>query len=221
MGSETIRVVLYAEGPGETGGRERQLPPPGQLLTEDVLGPGHILLRRCLLEGDSADTVEVLFEAPLKHRGRTATGSMLHHKRTLRQLLTWLNPCNRPDLAIVLVDQDGESSRKKILESHIADLPSMPVIGIAIQEFESWLIADYCCVGGILEITLDKPTAPEKMKPRRAKELLSEWISRSDSNLEQNEIRRRIAGLCNLTSVARECPAFRTFQTTLSTHLRA
>jgi hypothetical protein len=44
----TLRVVLYAEGAGETRGAVSLLPAPGEVLGEEWLGPGHLLIRRAI-----------------------------------------------------------------------------------------------------------------------------------------------------------------------------
>ncbi len=207
-----IRVVLYAEGAGETGGETRQLPPPGNVLSSDLLGPGHLLLRRCILEGLDDIDGEVLFEAPLKTgRGQTARGSMLLKEKTLRQLLTWLDPEMRPDLAVVLVDQDEDNKRKSRLEKYMTRLPSMPILSVAVQEFESWLVADHSCVAEILDHNIQPPRNPENMRRREAKQLLKGWIKQSGTALEDDEVRRRIARQCDLATVARTCRAFDVF----------
>lgn len=218
-----IRVVLYAEGPGETGGIERQLPPPGEPLSEELLGPGHILLRRCLVESSEPSGREVVFVAPLKdRRGRTARGSMLLRRQTLRQLLTWLNPARCPDLAVVLVDQDEDTGRKRTLEEHVSAPPPislMPVIGVAIQEFEAWLIADHSCVARILELDIQKPKNPEKMKRQKAKQILASWIGKSEVAMEGDEVRRQIVSRCNLMTVSKTCRAFEVFRKAVAAHV--
>src|SRR5947209_6964249 len=108
-----IRVVLYAEGSGETRG-ELALPlRPADTLVEEMLGPAHLLARRALSAAKSVPENAIRFEQPLRtRRGRIARGSMLHDAQTLRELMTWGAPQRRPDLALVLVDCDGDPGRK-------------------------------------------------------------------------------------------------------------
>ena len=138
-----MRVVVYAEGSREDSGSRVALPLPGDALPEAALGPAHVLVRRCLVE--LVPMSEVRFDVPLRTRGRRARGSDLLHGPTVRRLLTWATPMAKPDLAVVIVDADGEANRhvalRHILSSRREPQPPA-VIGVAVQEFEAWLIAD-------------------------------------------------------------------------------
>src|SRR5580704_10360316 len=124
-----LRVVLYAEGAGETLGPTSALPAPGRPLEEGMLGGGHVLIRRTLGQARSIPDGEILFESPLRTRGRVARGSDLIDRRTVRQLLTWPDPNLRPDLVVVLVDRDEDKQRKNRLVGHLAgDDAGPPVV---------------------------------------------------------------------------------------------
>jgi hypothetical protein len=138
----------------------------------------------------------VVFEAPLRVRARLARGSDLLDRRTLRQLLSW--PVNQPDLAVVLVDQDGEPTRKLTLQAHLSAAPPLPVqrvVGVAVEEFEAWLISDMDAVRMVLGGDLAEPRSPEKLEPRAAKQLLRGWISAS--RRDEPLIRSDIAKTCS------------------------
>ena len=60
----TIRVVLYAEGGGETGGEARLPPTPGAVLDESELGVGHVLVARALEKVRNIPIAAVRFEGP-------------------------------------------------------------------------------------------------------------------------------------------------------------
>jgi hypothetical protein len=114
---------------------------------EDELGPGHLLVRRSLAAARGRPEGEIYFEEPLRTwRGSVARGSHLHNGRILKKLLTWARPELQPDLAIVLVDCDGDRQRKPRLTAALQDRVTPHVIGVAVQEFEPWLIADTACV---------------------------------------------------------------------------
>ena len=73
----------------------------------------------------------------------------------------------------MLVDADGEPSRKRVLESALHAVPGARIIAVAIHEFESWLVSD----GGALNLVLtasasSAPNHPEKLAPAAAKALL-------------------------------------------------
>ena len=45
-------------------------------------------------------------------------------------------------IAVVLVDQDDDTQRKRDLDTATADLVVTRVVAVAVKEFESWLLAD-------------------------------------------------------------------------------
>ncbi len=201
----TLRVVLYAEGAGERLGVESLLPVPGESLGEPHLGAAHHLLRRAIEAARSIPTAAIRFESPLRTRGRIATD--LQHQRTLRQLLTWLDPRKRPDLAVVLVDCDGENTRKARLMGYVTGLPVAHVIAVAIQEFEAWLLADAVTVGRIAGASRAFAGPPEGLHPTLAKSELSAWLA---STHDVRHARRQIASSCDLAIVAKACSSFAT-----------
>src|SRR5882672_1918227 len=105
------RIVLHAEGAGETLGSITHLPPVGAELHEEMLGPAHLLVRRAASETWAVEATDIRFDAPQRFKARVPRGSDLHSEQKLRQLLTWVFPIQQPDLAIVLVDADGDLQR--------------------------------------------------------------------------------------------------------------
>jgi hypothetical protein len=103
--------------------------------------------------------------------GVAARGSMLLAKKTLRRLLTFAHPARRPQLAVVLVDEDGVADRRRTLSEWTADLDLPRVIGVPIREFEAWLIADPRACATVF-VTTTRPPSPETMKPGEAKRML-------------------------------------------------
>jgi hypothetical protein len=155
-----FRVVIYAEGPGELAGRKRYDRAPGSPLTEMELGAAHLLVRRCLDRCRNLSPESIIFEEPLRTpRGPRARGSMLLDEGTLRPLLTWPQS-TRPHLAVVLVDADGKQGRQQELESFVEGLSTQVAIGVAIQEFEAWLIADAEALKSVLHKPLPSPRPP-------------------------------------------------------------
>jgi hypothetical protein len=207
----TLRVVLYAEGAGETLGVGVSLPPaPGALLPEESLGAGHIILRRALEMARGIAPAAIRFEAPLRTRGRVATGSDLHHISTHRQLLTWADVGRRPDLAVVLVDRDGDTQRRTQLEAGLAGLPGSKVIAVAVEEFEAWLIADVATVNRVLKSPRSFAGPSDRLARGVAKSELSAWIGESGAPGAGNHrsVRLEIARSIDLGLVARLCAAF-------------
>jgi hypothetical protein len=215
-----MKVVVYAEGPGERLGRRTrtfELPKkPGQILLEqhDELGAAHHLTRRSIAHVTQVPQDAVQFEEPLRHRAMIARGSHLTNPAVLPTLLVWPMSDMRPELAVVFVDCDGRSDRKSKLERVISTLkPRLKrVVAVAVQEFESWLIGDIAAVNTVLRLELDEPAAPEAMNPRGAKRLLADWIAQSERSQEDTLVLRSdIAKNCSLEQVASRSPSFEQF----------
>lgn len=160
-----LRVVLLAEGNGEVGPNAHRGPLSPIAIEE--WGPGHELFARAIALKSQIPREAVQYREPLRTRGKVAKGSNLLHGRTLRQLLTYL-PVDRPDLAIVLVDADGELSRKRALEEILHDVPGTRLIVVAVHEFETWLVSDGAALARVLSADpLRAPQHPEKLEPAR------------------------------------------------------
>lgn len=168
-----MRVVLYAEGAGDAPASGLPLHPDAELHDEH-LGPAHHLVRRCLCEGTRLPVAAVRFRAPLRHRGRIAVGSDLLHSKVLRQLLTWPRVDARPDLAVVLVDEDGDAGRRSRLEANVDGLPVRVVVGVAVRELEAWLLADTAAVREATQRNVASPPNVESLDPGEAKRRLAD-----------------------------------------------
>lgn len=207
-----MKVVLYAEGAGETVGELGHRGAPGVRLEEDELGAGHVLVRRSLAARKNMPEQAVVFSEPLRNKtGRPAQGSDLLNPTTLRQLLTWPRAEQRPNLVVVLVDCDGERQRKSQLQAAIESSAVPHVVGMAIQEFEAWLLADQKAVVDVFGAGTDQPPAMESLERRRAKETLKQWVADLGKPDHDREIRKGLATQCNIEAVAKACPAFADF----------
>lgn len=207
----SLRIALYAEGGGETG----HGPGFGEILSEEELGPAHDLVRRCIGKARAIPEAAVLFQRPLRLRGRTARGSDLLVASSARRLLAWPPRSRSPELAVFLVDGDGDPSRRAAVEHATAGALVPIVIGIANHEFEAWLIADDVAVSRAIGAPFPTQRNPEEMRPREAKNVLADAIGRAAS--EPRVVRRTIARTCDLDVVSTRCPAFRRFRDDLLT----
>ncbi len=208
-----VRVVLYCEGSREGGRRAAQPDAPGDRLDEEALGPAHILCRRAIAARTLVPEAAVHFEAPLRtHRGTVPQGSDLLVRKTLRRLLTWPSTRSLPDLAVVLVDRDGDEGRAALLRNHVGDLV-LPrrVIGVAIEEFEAWLIADAATIEQITALPVSAVASPEHMVRGAAKSQLAKWSAGSSAP----QVHREVASRCDLNVVCRHCRAFESFSSDL------
>jgi hypothetical protein len=215
----SLRIVLYAEGPGDSGGEVTRLPPPGDVLEEHHLGAAHTLVRRCVARESSIPEAAVKFLCPLRVLGRHHKGSDLLHRQVLRQLLTWPAAHRRPDLAIVFVDADGERNRRNTLLEALDRIPLPHVIAVPIQEFESWLIADHAAIGRLIFPVPDQPPSIEGLSVREAKTMLSRWSSSSNSNMSPAQLRLTLARTCDLPALDR-LSAFQLFRDDLRARLK-
>lgn len=206
-----MRVVLYAEGPNEAGvegppsyDRRRPLP-------DEELGPAHVLSRRAIARATGRDPRSIRFEPPLLHLGRAAVGSQILDGKVLPRLLTWADPAQAPELAIVLVDGDGEKKRRSTLQAVVERRGSfMPVVvAVAVQEFEAWLLVDVKLWNELVEHVVDHPGNPESWNAGDAKERWTSLVS--DSKRGQHMTRLRLAAEMDLDVVERTCASFRQF----------
>ena len=207
----SLRVVLYAEGAGEDSGEETLWPQSGHPLREEHLGSAHILLRRAIAYRTQMPEAAVQFVAPLRVRGRRARGSDLTDTRIVRQLLAWppstLRP--HPQLAVVLVDEDGVADRRRKLNDATCDPDLLRnVVAVAVREFESWLLADPGAVANVQGQPVPHVQDVESLAPGVAKAALTRIvdIAPSSSNLPGGRrtrlIRRDIAARSDLSLLA-------------------
>jgi hypothetical protein len=206
MGSR--RVVLYAEGRGETG--------PAYFgdgcLSEGQLGPAHHLLRRMIVELESIPAAAVQFHKPLRTgRGRIPEGSDFDLPRVLEQLLTWPRRELTPDLVVLMRDDDGKNRRKWLTTTcdKLSPVAVRPVLAVAIQEFEAWLIADINAVNTVLSSKHTTTSSPESMQCGQAKQQLMQWLRNAKGN--EGELRSRIAQTLSIDEVRKRCNAFSQF----------
>lgn len=214
------RVVVYAEGARELLG-EFVLPrAPGSLLSEAEYGAAHVLVLRAIDFLSPKPFLGVQFEAPLNlPTPRPPRGSDLLDRKNLRRLLGW-PPNRRPDLAVVLVDEDGVEDRLPTVRSYLdADWVPPVAVGVAVREFESWLIGDVQSVREVLAIKIDEPQEREGMKPGRAKELLNGWIEKCDRAGKDRSVRVQIAGTLRIDELARTSRSFHRFHEELGAAL--
>lgn len=210
-----LRVVLYAEGAGETGGVATLLPAPGEPLDDLHLGPAHILVERCLLTDIYDHDVKVRFVAPLRIPvgARLARGSDLLDRTKLRRLVAPFRPGRDPDLAIVLVDSDGDLQRRTLLVRNMA-MPAdahrlRSVVGAAHQAFEAWLLGDHTALKHIAAAAGSLPSTPDELTAAEAKLELAKILrfapQRADaSSKPEVELRRELARIVDLQQLRRQ-----------------
>jgi len=204
-----VRLVLYCEGSRESGRKARLPRTPGDRFDEHDLGPAHVLTRRLLGERAGLAREAVVFEAPLRsRRGVELRGSDLLVPARLRAALTWPMTGSFPDVAVVIVDRDGDERRRSLLYQHVHDLV-LPrrAIAVAVEEFEAWLLADTAALAASCERTAQDSPTPESLPCGEAKARLREWTGRQDPAAAHLAIART----CDVELVARKCESFADF----------
>lgn len=163
-----------------------------------------------------AKAVDLRFGAPLAYERRRAMGSELLQPRVLKRLLQWPLADLRPDLAVVLVDRDGDTARERQLREtvaaarHAATPPT--VIAVAVEEIEAWLLSDTAALASVLSDG-SAPSAPEKMSPGAAKTELEARINRQTNEVADRwALRVRLAHVLDLDRVARASRSFDGFR---------
>lgn len=206
-----MRIVVYAEGVAESSAGISLAPTPGERLAEHELGTAHVLIARLIERDTLVPQQAVAFLAPLRSRGRIAVGSDLHNRKSLRQLLMWPDSRRRPDFAVVLIDDDGKN-RRSAMSGWFDGVSVEPVLAIAVQEFEAWLLADPAAVPGDAAL----PSNPEHLPPGEAKREIATRLAGFGTNGDAAILQRRvaIARTMDLERLGR-LESFNTFQTEL------
>jgi hypothetical protein len=215
--------VIYAEGAGEAVGSVTELPPVGEALKPDMLGAAHVLVRRTLVDAKQLEPEEVRFDSPNRTRGRLARGSDLLHATRLRQLLTWPRPQQQPDLAVVLVDADGDRQRATQIRASLGSVGVVAVVAVPVQEFEAWLIADSDAVAAVCgrDDLRGQQLEPEKWERGKAKRRLAEYLSASGTARggHGRDLRRSVAEQCSLEALHKSCRSYADFHADLRARL--
>jgi hypothetical protein len=214
-----LRVVVYAEGALELSGIPALPRAAGAHLPERELGAAHVLVRRTIAHIAAARGEHILFEEPLLLVPdlRKPRGSDFLVPKNMRRLLSWHPSARRPHLAVVLLDEDGVEGRLQLVQGFLDDPWPTPVaIGVAVQEFESWLIGDMNAVRKALGGSpIDEPTHAEGMSPGHAKVLLGGWTRARSAVSADASTRRRIAEELQLEVLASASRSFKRFRDAL------
>ncbi len=211
-----VCMVVHAEGPGDLGATTWGLSPKDSLQLDD-LGPAHIIVQRILTEGARIPAPAIDFVEPLRTKtGARAHGSQLLKPSVLDEILAaWLLA---PPLIVLLVDSDDQppAERAAILEAGLERNFLAGAVGVAVKEFESWLIADAKSISQVIGKVGHNYQTPERLACGEAKQTLQTWIQKIAHPARQLiDIRREVATAMNLDVVANLCPSFKAFRQAL------
>lgn len=181
MGALTLALV--GEGAGDLGA-EWPWTTPRSALSDDELGPAHLLIRRATAAGAGVPEGAVRFVAPVrKSTGAHYRGSDLLRPENLRRIVAahQLPVAGHPLVhrVVVLVDQDGDPDRERMLVDAVG---ARAIVGVAVKEFEAWLHGH---------------PNPESLARGQAK-----------ADLRDRAVREARARAVDLDELARRCPSF-------------
>ncbi|MBT9315697.1 DUF4276 family protein [Leptothoe spongobia] len=211
-----VCMVVHAEGPGELGTTTWDLSPTDSLQPDD-LGPAHIIVQRILTEGAQIPALAIDFVEPLRTKtGARAHGSQLLKPSALDEILAgWLLAL---PLIVLLVDSDDKPpvERESILKAALERNALAGAVGVAVKEFESWLIADAKAINQIIGNVRHDFQTPEKLACGEAKQTLQKWIQDiAHPSRQLMDIRRELATAMDLDVVTNLCPSFKSFRQAL------
>jgi hypothetical protein len=215
-----LRVALYCEGAGESGGSGYGVR-VGDVLADEQLGAAHVLVRSALQFVDARRGAELQFVEPQRTASGRVVGGQLLLPKTLRKVLSWADAKRAPELAVVLVDEDGQSDRLSVLKRTVQGLHHpMAAIGVAVREFESWLIADHRALARVTGQRIDNAFDVEALRPGEAKQHLNDVAAslrdergvaaahrRIAEQLDLAELKSRSKSFSRFVDEARECLA--------------
>ncbi|MGN6368253.1 MAG: DUF4276 family protein [Phycisphaerae bacterium] len=181
-----MRILLVAEGQHE------------------FHGALECLIRRLLPPGTTLTQVEKIkmSDATIGHvsgRGNRLTKRILFAMRHAIQL--------RCDALVLLIDEDGDRDRRPcILEAQESTaFPIQRAIGIAVQAFDAWMLADETAISVVLRKTIGCQPAPEEIT--RPKDKFAELLRESGSGLRFHEAYAQIAENARMEILLDRCPS--------------
>jgi hypothetical protein len=221
-----IRIGLIAEGEAELGPSIPYIKPEdgGKLIDRDAEGALHTLIRR-ELEGFGWPDCQFIQRHPsLRERQKLTrrTGHSILECKYLAQIVIDWKP-EEVDMIVIVVDADDVLAQRQrglelalntIRDNHL-DFNEQTVCdrsagGLAIKNFDTWLLADTQTVAKILEIELEPPDSPEELND--AKGVLENAIANSTylcedtTNQRPLKIRWKLAFKINLEVLKTFCP---------------
>jgi len=145
----------------------------------------------------------------------------------LKRAAKLLKECGRPDSgncqgAVILVDADGKGrQRLRTLRQRVDEveqagmaIASCTAVGVAIEKFEAWLLADEGALSTVLEVPNPNGASrsPETLKgkggaPDDAKRVFAERVAQAGKrDVPPDELAYRIVARMDLDVVERRCP---------------
>ena len=220
-----IRIGLIAEGETELGKSVPYIKPEegGKPIPRENEGALHTLIRRELAAIEITDCDFIQRHPTAKDkRGKLRTGFGILDKKYLAQLIITWKP-EEVDMIVIVADADNilETRQKDlakalevIRDNHLDEnedpISDRSVGGLAIKNFETWLLADMQTVAQILEVEL-KPIK-DLENSEETKSILenaieqSNYLSEQENNQRPFEVRWNLACKVDLDVIKNFCP---------------
>jgi Domain of unknown function (DUF4276) len=221
--SRPIRIGLIAEGETELGASVPYIKPEagGKVIDRSQEGALHNLIRR-ELEGAGLPSCDFVQRHPtFKETFKFRTGHSILDPKYLAQVVSvW--KAEEIDMVVIVVDADDIlEQRQKDLEKALSairanhlDINEQPsdrsTGGLAIRDFETWLLADAFTLAKIWEVTFERQENLEGLE--NSKELLEKAIAGSSylcdppNNQRPLQMRWDLAALVDLALIRKHCP---------------
>ena len=193
-----MKVLIVAEGIHELG--DSAAPERGD--ESDHAGALQTLVRR-LLPGEIEFIKRAFRSREIQLTAMRGMGSKLS-----KRILLWFRYAERHecDAVIILIDEDDDPRRRPEMESaqDQLGLRIRRACGLAIREFEAWIVADEGAFSTALGTTVDCQPAPERIRdPKRAFKDIHET---SACRLWPRDVYAAVMAKVNLELLAKRCP---------------
>jgi len=224
--SRPIKIGLIAEGETELGASIPYVNPEdgGKVIDREKEGALHTLIRRELNSIELSDCEFVQRHPTFRERGsyKLRGGHSILEPKYLAQVIIAWKP-EEVDLIAIVVDADDvliqrqqalERALKTIRSNHL-DENELPINdqsagGLAIRNFETWLLADFETLSKVLGEEIEQITDLENVEI--SKNILEDVITKSTylaedtSNQRPLKIRWKLAFEIDLAMIKSSCP---------------
>lgn len=221
--SRSIRIGLIAEGDAELGQSVPYIKPEegGKVIEREREGALHTLIRRELAEAGFPDCDFVHRHPSFRENttGLIRTGRTILDPRYIAQVVVTWQP-TEIDMVVICADSDDqvaksqealasavETSKANHFDAADQPIPDRSVGGLAIKNFDTWLLADSVTVANWLNVPL--PGLPEDLETlpgsgraaNTPKRLLDAAILQSDRARSESKRRRKLVARWQLAFV--------------------
>ncbi|MBD2625660.1 hypothetical protein [Trichormus variabilis] len=221
-----IRIGLIAEGEAELGASIPYIKPEdgGKVIARENEGALHTLIRRELENAGLPDCDFVQRHPSIKESQKLTlrTGHSILDIKYLAQIVILWKP-EEVDMILIVVDTDDKLDQRKIdleravnkIRDNHLDINEQPINdrsagGLAIRNFETWLLADTQTVSNILNVELKQLENLEDLD--NTKNILenaiatSTYLSEYTSNQRPLQIRWNLGKQIDLAIIKTCCP---------------